>query len=328
MEGADRRLEAIDSRWPPEHAPPGVPRAQSGAPRRGWTAGAWTGAPARPLAGDLSGSADPLTRTPYGTMPPVAPPNRPWHPPYCLDRLASLPTMTWTQPCRCEFCGVLHNGEFASGRFCSVQCSRRCAASAKWKQYRFRKRALKRENATFFPRPMPPSGPLPSRKQRRIGAYQEVPSAADRVDATSTAAAAAAVGSDPEERAGAHSQVTAQDRFTRDRRDGHSRLEAMPPPRKLEPTARKAAAAAAPSPPHAHRDTSRRSSASAAAYAEPTALPSFAKLLSSVGLQDLFRALNGPDAQGRRSRPLPPISMILSASQSRDASQDDWRAEP
>lgn len=42
---------------------------------------------------------------------------------------------------KCEACGIAHNRTFGSGRFCTVQCARRVAASCKWaKQRKSRKR--------------------------------------------------------------------------------------------------------------------------------------------------------------------------------------------
>jgi len=40
----------------------------------------------------------------------------------------------------CEHCGKLHDGSYGSGRFCSVHCARRVAASRKWEKQRDAKR--------------------------------------------------------------------------------------------------------------------------------------------------------------------------------------------
>ncbi|CDF39307.1 unnamed protein product [Chondrus crispus] len=49
---------------------------------------------------------------------------------------------TRTTSCICEGCAEPHDGSYGSGRFCSVQCARRIAASRKWEKQRSERKRL------------------------------------------------------------------------------------------------------------------------------------------------------------------------------------------
>lgn len=89
--------------------------------------------PVRVLLNSESSSRSSPQKPPTDAPPPSPPPPQPQSP------STAAPSATSAAPL-CEGCHSPHDASYGSGRFCSVHCARRVAASKKWHKQRLRAR--------------------------------------------------------------------------------------------------------------------------------------------------------------------------------------------